>query len=258
VQDASGLKVQSPGQVELLRVPADKLMDRSAYRLFAGLGANGNPGWTKHLSDRRPVFEDAGGVGWCLSVTYNAGLKRYLLCTEHGESFQGNLGIFDAPEPWGPWTTVCYDTHWGGLGPTFFWNFSSKWFSADGRNFTMVFTGTDRNDAWNTVKGAFSLHGTRRDGAGPDAATGHGGAWPETSASASGTPTRRFGVHPRFPRHFVYRGQPCFFVGKSAFALIDADWKAFIDEAHRDRFTALRIWLCCPALTKKHGNDRFY
>jgi len=68
-----------------------------------------------------------------------------------------------------------------------------------------------------------------------------------------------FGIHPRFARHFVYCGKPFFFVGKSAFALIDAEQrKDFIDEAHRDGFTVLRIWLCCPSLTKKHGSDHFH
>jgi hypothetical protein len=66
-----------------------------------------------------------------------------------------------------------------------------------------------------------------------------------------------FRVDPAHPHHFFYRNKPFFFVGKSAFALIDANWKAFIDEAHRDGFTVLRIWLCHPSLTKKHGNDRF-
>lgn len=48
-----------------------------------------------------------------MSVSYNAGLKRYLLITEHTETHRGNMGIFDAPHPWGPWTTVCYQEKWG-------------------------------------------------------------------------------------------------------------------------------------------------
>ena len=39
--------------------------------------------------------------------------------------------------------------------------------------------------------------------------------------------------------------------------MIDADWRGFIDETHRDGFTVLRVWLCCPALTRKHGKDHF-
>ncbi len=67
-----------------------------------------------------------------------------------------------------------------------------------------------------------------------------------------------FGIHPLFPRHFIFRRQPFFFVGKSAFPLIDADWRGFVDEAERDGFTVLRVWLCCPSLTRKHGKDHFH
>jgi MYXO-CTERM domain-containing protein len=94
-------------------------------------------------------------VGWNVSVSYNAGLGRYLLCTEHDATMGGNLGMFDAPEPWGPWATVGYYSDWEGFGTTFFWNFSNKWLSADGRDFTIVFTGVGDNDSWNTVRGSF-------------------------------------------------------------------------------------------------------
>jgi hypothetical protein len=151
----SKLSVHKPGQIDLARVPKEKLMDRSGYEFFAGLDARGRPRWTADLRARRPVFEDPRGVGWCMSVSYNAGLKRYLLCTEHGASFRGNLGIFDASEPWGPWTTVACESNWGKFGSTFFWNFSNKWLSKDGRDFTIIFTGTGSNDAWNTVRGKF-------------------------------------------------------------------------------------------------------
>ena len=66
-----------------------------------------------------------------------------------------------------------------------------------------------------------------------------------------------FGVTPRSPKHVVYKGKPFFFIGKSAFALIDADLKTYIDEAHRDGFNVMRTWLCCPRTTKKWGNDHF-
>lgn len=155
LKDDSGLKVQKPGRIDLMRVHVDNLLDRDTYEFFTGLDGTGNPTWTAEVSDRQPVFEDPEGVGWNASVSYNAGLDRYLLATEHTESFSGNLGVFDAPEPWGPWTTVTYESNWGGFGSTFFWNFSNKWLSADGKQFTIIFTGTGQNDSWNTVRGHF-------------------------------------------------------------------------------------------------------
>lgn len=152
------LNVHEPGQIDLMRVPKDRLLERAGYEFFAGLDNGGGPTWTKDVAARRPVFEDPNGVGWCFSVSYNAGLKRYLLCTEHEASFQGNLGIFDAAEPWGPWTTAGYYQNWEQFGSTFFWNFSNKWLSLDGKSFTLIFTGTGANDSWNTVRGGFALH----------------------------------------------------------------------------------------------------
>ena len=153
----SRLNVHKPGQIDLIRVPKDHLLERASYQFYAGLDNNGRPTWTGDVTARRPVCEDPNGVGWCFSVSCNAGLKRYLLCTEHDASFQGNLGMFDAAEPWGPWTTVGYYRNWGKFGSTFFWNLSNKWLCPDGASFTLIFTGTGANDSWNTVRGAFSL-----------------------------------------------------------------------------------------------------
>ncbi len=155
--EPKGLAVHKPGCVDLARVSKQRILDRSAYEFFCGLDSRARPIWTKDLSARKPVFEDPNGVGWCMSVSYNAGLKRYLLCTEHTASFKGNLGIFDAPEPWGPWTTVAYHNDWGEYGNCFFWNFSNKWLGNDGRQFVLIFTGTGPWDSWNTVKGRFVL-----------------------------------------------------------------------------------------------------
>jgi hypothetical protein len=150
--------VHQPGRIHLSRVPKDALLDRTRYEFFTGLSAAGVPVWSTDVTKKRPVFEDPNGVGWNVSVSYNPGLRRYLLSTEHTETHAGKLGIFDAPEPWGPWTTIAYDEAWGaGLieVSTFYWNFAPKWLSADGTRFTMVFTGRNTNDSWNTVAGRF-------------------------------------------------------------------------------------------------------
>jgi hypothetical protein len=151
------LNVQKPGMIDLARVPSEKILDRNAYEFYAG--ENGNvPVWSGDIQQRVPVFENGAGVGWCINVSYNAGLGRYLLTTEHTETHRGNLGIFDAPEPWGPWTTVCYQENWGkGHIPvnTFFWNFSNKWNSPDGSSFSLIFSGRKENDSFNHIRGTF-------------------------------------------------------------------------------------------------------
>lgn len=153
----SWLNVQKPGIIDLARVEKNKIKDRNAYSFFAGM-VDGKPTWTVKIADRKPVFENPAGVGWCINVSYNSGLKRYLLTTEHSETHRGNFGIFDAPQPWGPWTTVYYASNWGeGHFPlnTFYWNFSNKWLSEDGKHFSLIFTGRKENDSFNCLRGEF-------------------------------------------------------------------------------------------------------
>jgi hypothetical protein len=152
--------VHQPGRIHLSRVPKNAILDRSRYEFFGGRDRTGAPTWTADLTRKQAVFEDANGVGWNLSVSYNPGLKRYLLATEHTETHAGKFGLFDAPEPWGPWSTVAYEETWGAGHvevSTFYWNFPTKWLNADGTAFTLVFTGKNTNDSWNTVSGRFML-----------------------------------------------------------------------------------------------------
>ena len=157
------LAVQVPGEIALMRTARGGIMDRGAYEFFAGLDGEGNPTWTGDIGGRAPVFQDPAGVGWNTSASYNAGIGRYFLITEHTHTFEGTIGIFDAPEPWGPWTTVLYSDSFGEgeiAQTTFFFNFANKWLSADGKDFVLVFTGigADTNDSWNTVQGSFDLY----------------------------------------------------------------------------------------------------
>jgi len=157
--------IQRPGAVYLARCDGQRLLEREAYEFFTGM-ERGRAAWTKEITQKRPVFEDGEGTGWVTSASYNAGLKRYLLMTDHTASNRGNLGIFDAPAPWGPWTTVMYldesqGTNFGAgrIEPnTFFWNAPTKWQSNDGLEFTLVFTGSGRgrdNDSFNLIRGRF-------------------------------------------------------------------------------------------------------
>jgi hypothetical protein len=160
VIDATALEVQRPGRFSLARSPRGELHRRSSYEWFAGVDTTGMPRWTPDLDERAAVFEDPHGVGWNLSVSYNSGLRRYLLATEHDRTSASNLGVFEAPEPWGPWRVVHYENGWGSgevEQTVFYWNFANRWLSRDGHEFVIVFSGTGQNDSWNTVAGRFVL-----------------------------------------------------------------------------------------------------
>jgi hypothetical protein len=126
----------------LARVPKDRIRQRAAYEFCADPGAKSEPTWTKEIALRGAVFTHPGMCYRC-NVSYNPGLKRYLLCQAGAErNANYGFGVFDAPEPWGPWTTVCWTPTWD-VEPGESANFPTKWMSADGRTVHLVFSGGD-------------------------------------------------------------------------------------------------------------------
>ncbi len=128
----------------LARVPKNRLRDRDAYEFFVRLGSEGQPLWSRDIAQRGAVFAHKGSC-YRSGVTYDAGLKRYLWCQSGpGEDtrFAGGLAIFDAPEPWGPWTTVFHTDAWD-VGPGETSSFPTKWMSEDGKTLHLVFSGDD-------------------------------------------------------------------------------------------------------------------
>jgi CubicO group peptidase (beta-lactamase class C family) len=132
----------------MARVPKDRIRDRSAYVFFRGIDYKGEPYWSRRIEERGAVFSHPGHC-YRIGISYNAGLKRYLWCHIHPESedsrgprFQGGFGIYDAPEPWGPWTTVYFSPAWD-VGPGETSSFPTKWMSKDGKTVHLVFSGDD-------------------------------------------------------------------------------------------------------------------
>jgi hypothetical protein len=132
-----------------------------AYEYYAGPG----PVWSVESSMARPVFVDSGGRG-ITHVVYDAGLRRFLASVQ-GRTI-GETGLFDAPEPWGPWTTIAYYQNWGGYGKreSLGIDFPTKWTSPDGRSLWAVFSagrlggGDDMLDSFNLVKLTLILRDT--------------------------------------------------------------------------------------------------
>jgi CubicO group peptidase (beta-lactamase class C family) len=144
-----------PGdRMVLARVTKDKIREQGGYEFFKGLDGTGKPVWTKDIADRGAVFINPGKC-YRSGISYNAGLKRYLWCqTIYGSEdmrFKGGLGIFDGPEPWGPWTTVYYAEQWD-VGPGETSSFPTKWMSKDGRTCYLLFSG---EDCFSVRKGVF-------------------------------------------------------------------------------------------------------
>jgi len=136
------------GIVWLMRVPRNRLMDVGAYQFWTGNG------WSTDIKCKAPVVMPHKVS--VLSVTYNPGLNRYLMITEHTHQQRGNMQVWDASRPWGPWRRVNLFTNWGGDNgideTTFFWNFAPAWWSRDGKSGVMVYTGIGSNDRYNAIR----------------------------------------------------------------------------------------------------------
>src|SRR6185503_7214394 len=132
----------------LARVPKARIAEQAAYEFFVALDPAGAPTWSRDVARRGAVFAHPGNSHRG-GVTYNAALKRYLWCQvlphsthPQGMRFQGGFGIYDAPEPWGPWTTAFYTEEWD-VGPGESSSLPTKWMSADGKTVHLVFSGDD-------------------------------------------------------------------------------------------------------------------
>jgi hypothetical protein len=96
-------------------------------------------------------------------MVYDRALGRYLLSLGHGAE-AGHLGLFEGPEPWGPWATVEYEDRWLGIGGGGYLGvqFPSAWLSADGRTLWAVFScygdGCGRyQDRYNLISGTLRV-----------------------------------------------------------------------------------------------------
>ncbi|MBK9166171.1 MAG: serine hydrolase [Bryobacterales bacterium] len=129
----------------LARAPSDRIREQAAWQFFSGLDSRGRPRWSRREAERKPVFTHAPGHVYRTQVNYNAGLGRYLMVQIiAGEEtrFYGGFGIYEAPEPWGPWSTVYFTERWD-TGPGESANLPVQWMSEDGLTLHMVFSGDD-------------------------------------------------------------------------------------------------------------------
>ena len=149
--------------IYLIRVGKSAVRNRTEYSFFCGKDDNGAPVWTKDVNKRKPVFTDSNGVAnsGLAHVVYNAKLKRYILTVGHRSdklfSVKGevrSLGVFDGPEPWGPWTTIAYYDDWGGhgSGEALGYDFPTKWISEDGKTMWMIYSSEEELDSFNLIK----------------------------------------------------------------------------------------------------------
>lgn len=138
------------------RVLQDELLRRESWEFWTGADAHNRPAWSKDEQRAQPIFAYHHMTGEN-HIAYNAGLGRYILGNYSFIDAAGNprpyhqawpesarrsqLTLYEAPEPWGPWSLFYRDDDWGRLGG-YQPNFPTKWMSADGRTMWMVYSGS--------------------------------------------------------------------------------------------------------------------
>jgi CubicO group peptidase (beta-lactamase class C family) len=135
---------QRADRLVMARVPKDKLREAGAYEYFVQRNAQGVATWCHDIAQRGGILENPAAC-YRSHITYNPGLKRYLLTTigrGADTRYAGGFGVFDAPAPWGPWTTVFYTDTWD-VGPGESNHFPAKWLDVDGRGGWLLFSGDD-------------------------------------------------------------------------------------------------------------------
>jgi hypothetical protein len=147
-------------ELVMFRVPRNRIPDRSAYEYFAGNTGDGEARWTPDIAGRTPTHVFPRGwvndptaaifniESWVPSVVYVAPLGLYLMASfgtsPGGKVFGGPayLGLWTAPNPWGPWTQVHEETSWTPGGDTKARAFNSqippKWIAEDGSSFWLI------------------------------------------------------------------------------------------------------------------------
>jgi len=102
--------------LRLGRVLAARILEAGAWEWVAGFAPDGKPLWTNDLNHAIPVLSRHRQIS-LPEMLYVAPLKRYLLLTwslnRDFDPDQGSqLYVYEAPEPWGPFTLVHHEDPW--------------------------------------------------------------------------------------------------------------------------------------------------
>ncbi len=139
-------------EVYLLRVTPGitNMNDASRYEFFAGRDTHDQPRWSKKFSAIQPTAAWRDNMG-CVTMTYDAPLKKYLLCVTDGGNTVAyfNTYILESNLVTGPWKLVSYLRHFG--EQAYFVNFPSKFIGPDGRTLWLCYA-ANFSQGWNGIR----------------------------------------------------------------------------------------------------------
>ncbi len=128
----------------------ESLNDPAAYEFYAGDDEDGRPIWSRDFSAIRPIVRWDDNMG-CVTITYNAPLKKYLMCVTDGTNTAGffNSYLLEADRITGPYRMIKYWYHFG--EQAYFLNVPSRFISADGRTMWLCYAANFAPN-WNDAK----------------------------------------------------------------------------------------------------------
>ncbi|MGK7397303.1 MAG: hypothetical protein ACNS62_22190 [Candidatus Cyclobacteriaceae bacterium M3_2C_046] len=154
----------------LARVQKEKIFDGLAYEWFRYRKPDGSARWTRDFSHKAVVFQDNNAYAWHLSIVYHPKYDKIILAKPHFdkdddpdqiriyETGINGLGIFDAPTPWGPWTSVYYnDSFYDGL-IKFNYVIPAKFLNKESDSFILGWSGWPEYDNITFIKGKFIIN----------------------------------------------------------------------------------------------------
>lgn len=116
----------------------ENMNDASKYEYFAGRDPSGKAIWSNDFRAIQPIAEWNDNMG-CVTMTYNAPLKKYIMCVTDGTNTVGyfHTYLLESDEITGPWKLVNYMKQFG--EQAYFVNIPSKFISGDGRTLWLCY-----------------------------------------------------------------------------------------------------------------------
>jgi hypothetical protein len=133
--------------LRLGRVPKESILRREDWEWVCAFAPSGMPAWSHDLNEAVPVLSLHRWLG-APEMVYLAGIRRYLLFTwrlhaDFSPDDGTDLMVFDAPEPWGPFTLVHFEEYWEGQAfNPYCPRLPLKWMDSDGLTAWLQFSGS--------------------------------------------------------------------------------------------------------------------
>ena len=133
--------------LRLGRVPSDRIIRREAWEWVCAFTPSGEPAWSYDLDEAVPVLSMHRWIS-LPEMVYLVSIQRYLLFTwrlqkDFSPEDGTDLLVFEAPEPWGPFSMVHFEEYWEGkeFNP-YCPRLPLKWMQTDGVTGWLQFSGS--------------------------------------------------------------------------------------------------------------------